>query len=75
MIIEIYQMPESELTEIRKRKNGHIDYIAFDVTDIDEACSEIKSAGFALIEKTPFFLSFWKIDVSILILSAPMESA
>ena len=53
-------MPESELTEIRKRKNGHIDYIAFDATDIDEAFSEIKSAGFALIEKAPFFLSFWK---------------
>ena len=43
MIIEIYQMPESELTEIRKRKNRHINYIAFDVTDIDEALSEIKS--------------------------------
>ena len=42
-------MPESELTEIKKRKNGHIDYIAFDVTDIDEAFIEIKSAGFALI--------------------------
>lgn len=60
MIIEIYQMPESELTEIRKRKSGHIDHIAFDVTDIDEAFSEIKSAGFALIEKAPVFLSFWK---------------
>ena len=60
MIIKIYQMPESELTMIRKRKNRHIDYIAFDVTDIDEAFGEIKSAGFALIEKAPFFLSFWK---------------
>ena len=60
MIIEIYQMPESELTEIRKRKNGHINYIAFDVTDIDEAFSEIKSADFALIEKAPFFFFLQK---------------
>ena len=60
MVIEIYQMPESELNEIRKRKNGHIDHIAFDVTDIDEAFSEMKSAGFTLIEKAPVFLCFWK---------------
>ena len=31
MIIELYQMPDAELKEIRERKNGHIDHIAFDV--------------------------------------------
>ncbi len=35
MIIEIYQMPPQELTEIRNRKAGNIDHIAFDVNDID----------------------------------------
>lgn len=36
MIIELYQMPEKELLEIRNRSNGHIDHIAFDVDDIEE---------------------------------------
>ena len=29
MILGIYQMPEKELTEIKNRKDGHIDHIAF----------------------------------------------
>ena len=60
MIIEIYQMPEKELAEIRSRKNGHIDHIAFDVTDIDHAFEELKSEGFAVVENAPVFLPFWK---------------
>lgn len=60
MIIEIYQMPESELAEVRNRKNGHIDHIAFDVADIEEAYDELKLAGFAIIEEAPVFLPFWK---------------
>ena len=35
MIIELYQMPESKLSEIKSRKDGHVDHIAFDVDDID----------------------------------------
>ena len=60
MIIEIYQMPESELTEIRSRKNGHIDHIAFDVTDIEEAFRELTNASFKIIETASVFLPFWK---------------
>ena len=60
MIIEIYQMPEKELAEIRSRKNGHIDHIAFDVANIDQAFEELKNEGFAVIENTPVFLPFWK---------------
>ena len=60
MVIEIYQMPESELDEIRERGNGHIDHIAFDVSDIDEAYNELKNASFHIIENAPVFLPFWK---------------
>jgi catechol 2,3-dioxygenase-like lactoylglutathione lyase family enzyme len=60
MILELYQMPENELKEIRERKNGHIDHIAFDVDDIDKTFEEIKTAGFSVIEEQPVFLSFWK---------------
>jgi lactoylglutathione lyase len=60
MIIELYQMPENELKEIRSRNNGHIDHIAFDVDDIDETFSVLKNNAFTIIEKEPVFLSFWK---------------
>ena len=59
MIIEIYQMPVAELQEIRNRKNGHIDHIAFDVPDIDEAFRELKNASFQIMEDAPVFLPFW----------------
>lgn len=60
IIIELYQMPESELAEISNRNNGHIDHIAFDVDDIDKTFSELKKACFDIIEEQPVFLSFWK---------------
>lgn len=60
VIMELYQMPESELAEIRSRKNGHIDHIAFDVVDIDETFKELKNAEFNIIEQAPVYLPFWK---------------
>lgn len=60
MIIELYQMPENELKEIRERKNGHIDHIAFDVDDIEKTFSELKQHNFSILEEGPVFLSFWK---------------
>ena len=60
MIIEIYQMPEKELTEIKNRKDGHVDHVAFDVDDIDTAFMELKNASFHVIEKEPVFLPFWE---------------
>jgi catechol 2,3-dioxygenase-like lactoylglutathione lyase family enzyme len=59
MIVELYQLPEPDLSEIRTRKNGHIDHVAFDVPDIDEAFTTIKQAGFNIIEPEPVFLQFW----------------
>jgi lactoylglutathione lyase len=53
MIIEIYQMPEKELAEIRSRKNGHIDHIAFDVTDIEAEMKRLKNEGFVLLNEKP----------------------
>ncbi len=60
MIIELYQMPEKELAEIRSPKNGHIDHIAFDVDDIDTTYQMLKNNGFSIIEQQPVFLAFWK---------------
>jgi lactoylglutathione lyase len=71
MIIELYQMPESELTGIRERKNGHIDHIAFDVDDIDETFSVLKNASFNIIEEQPVFLAFWKHGCRYFNISGP----
>ena len=60
MVIEIYQLPPDELEEIKKRKNGHIDHIAFDVPDIDVTFTELQNNSFYIIEEQPVFLPFWK---------------
>jgi catechol 2,3-dioxygenase-like lactoylglutathione lyase family enzyme len=59
MIIEIYQMPPAELEEIKLRKNGHIDHIAFDVDDIDLTFQILTTYGYLVIETAPVFLNFW----------------
>lgn len=71
IIIEIYQMPEKELAEIRNRKNGHIDHIAFDVFDIDEAFNELKKNSLPIIEDSPVFLPFWKNGCKYFIILGP----
>jgi catechol 2,3-dioxygenase-like lactoylglutathione lyase family enzyme len=59
MIIEIYELPAAELAEIKNRKNGHIDHIAFDVDDIDVTFSLLKRHGYHIVEEAPVFLDFW----------------
>lgn len=60
MVIELYQMPEPELAEIKARNNGHIDHIAFDVDDINSTFHELKANGFLVLEEEPVSLAFWK---------------
>ena len=60
IIIEIYQMPESELAEIHQRRDGHVDHIAFDVADIDLTFDTLKKSNFTILEEAPVFLPFWK---------------
>jgi lactoylglutathione lyase len=60
MVIELYQMPEPDLKEIKARANGHIDHIAFDVDDIYSTFDELKANGFLVLEEEPVSLSFWK---------------
>jgi catechol 2,3-dioxygenase-like lactoylglutathione lyase family enzyme len=59
MILELYQLPEAQLQEIRNRKDGHIDHIAFDVDSIYETFAALKSEDFTIIEDAPVFLPFW----------------
>lgn len=58
--IELYEMPEPDNSEVRSRKNGHIDHIAFDVADIDQTYETLKTLGFNPIEPAPVKLDFWE---------------
>jgi lactoylglutathione lyase len=60
VIVELYQMPDKQLAEIKQRKNGHVDHFAIDVSDVDLAFDTLKKAGFEILESTPTFLPFWK---------------
>jgi len=60
IIMELYQFPEKGLKEIRERKNGHVDHIAFDVRDIDQTFAELKREAFQILEPAPVFLPFWE---------------
>jgi len=60
IIIELYQMPQKQLQDIKTRKDGHVDHIAFDVDDIDATFNTLKQASFTVLEDAPVFLSFWK---------------
>jgi catechol 2,3-dioxygenase-like lactoylglutathione lyase family enzyme len=71
IIPELYQMPEADLNEIRKRKNGHIDHIAFDVNNIDETFEYLKNNAFDLIEESPVFLPFWSSGCKYLYITGP----
>ncbi|HJZ39804.1 MAG TPA: VOC family protein [Bacteroidales bacterium] len=59
VVIELYQVTEKEREEIRSRKDGHVDHIAFDVADVEKAFQELKAAGFELVNEKPVFLNFW----------------
>lgn len=59
IIIELYQMPQKHLKEIKNRKDGHVDHIAFDVDDIDTSFNALKQASFTILEEAPEYLPFW----------------
>lgn len=58
-IIELYQMPPTELEKIRQRSDGHIDHLAFDVDDVDATFQLLKAEGYKVLEDAPVFLAFW----------------
>jgi hypothetical protein len=53
-------LPENDLVEIRNRKDGHIDHVTFDVSDVDKAFLTLKEASFDIVEEQPVFLPFWE---------------
>ncbi|MBN0987661.1 VOC family protein [Amphritea pacifica] len=60
VIIELYQLPQSQLEEIENRRDGSVDHIAFSVSNIQAAFDEMKAAGEDIIEAAPIHLDFWQ---------------
>jgi catechol 2,3-dioxygenase-like lactoylglutathione lyase family enzyme len=60
MVIELYLLPQDERAEIGRRHDGHIDHIAFSVSDIDQAFADIRAAGFETLQAAPITLPFWR---------------
>ncbi|MCG2618032.1 hypothetical protein LZZ85_27260 [Terrimonas sp. NA20] len=67
IMIELYQLPASPIIEIREREDGHIDHIAFDVENIDEAFSQFSVARIPVMEEQPLFLNFGLTDANTFI--------
>ena len=50
-----------ETDEMQKKRNdGYIDHIAFDIRNINDAYHDVEAAGFSLIEERPIELPFWE---------------
>ena len=60
IVMELYELPPHAINNIKNRKDGHIDHVAFNVTDIDNTFVTLKRAGYTILEETPTFLQFWK---------------
>ena len=71
IVIELYQLPPQPLADIKVRKDGHIDHIAFDVPDVDQAMMTLKQNGFDVVEDSPVKLNFWKNGVKFFFITGP----
>ena len=70
--IELYQLGQEDLQEIAKRADGHIDHVALNVLDIEQAYAEIKAAGLEILEdNAPVFLPFWEHGVKYFTVRGP----
>jgi len=70
--IELYQLGQEDLQEIAKRADGHIDHVALNVLDIEQAYAEIKAAGLEILEdNAPVYLPFWEHGVKYFTVRGP----
>ena len=72
LTIELYQLEQEERQEIARRADGHLDHIALDVMDIEQAYQEIRTAGLEILEEpAPVFLPFWEKGVKFFTIRGP----
>lgn len=72
LTIELYQLEQEVRQLIAKRTDGHIDHIALDVEDIEQAYTEICTAGLEILETdAPVYLPFWDHGVKFFTIRGP----
>lgn len=72
LTFELYQLGQEERQAISKRTDGHIDHIALDVMDIEQAYIEICAAGLEVLEDAaPVYLPFWDHGVKYFTIRGP----
>jgi catechol 2,3-dioxygenase-like lactoylglutathione lyase family enzyme len=72
LTLELYQLEHDARQEIAGRTDGHIDHIALDVLDIEQAYQDIQAAGLAILEENaPVFLPFWEHGVRFFTIRGP----
>jgi lactoylglutathione lyase len=72
LTLELYQLEKEERQMIANRTDGHIDHIALDVMDIEQAYTEICAAGLEVLEEdAPVFLPFWDQGVKFFTIRGP----
>ncbi len=72
LTLELYQLEREERQAIAKRVDGHIDHLALDVIDIEQALTEIRAAGLEILEDdAPIFLPFWDHGVKFFTIRGP----
>ncbi|MGB2866940.1 MAG: VOC family protein [Bacteroidota bacterium] len=72
LTLELYQLGPEPTKEVAARADGHVDHVALNVIDIDEAFKELKGAGLKIVEAdAPVFLPFWKRGVKFFTVRGP----
>lgn len=69
--IELYQLFGEELEKIKKRVDGHIDHIALDVLDVDQAFNELQQANYNIDETLPSYIDFGDFEVRFFNVKGP----
>jgi lactoylglutathione lyase len=71
--VEMYQLLGKDLEEIKSRKQGHIDHVAFDVDDINAVWEKISKLGIKSVEGSIQSLPFWEKGVKYFTILGPDE--
>lgn len=71
IVLELYQMPATELEIIRQRHAGRIDHIAFDVDDAEATFHLLKDAGYNVLEEAPVLMAFWDNGCKYFFITGP----
>jgi lactoylglutathione lyase len=72
LTLELYQLEPEERQAIAQRTDGHIDHLALDVLDIEQAYKEIRTTGLEVLEDdAPVFLPFWDHGVRFFTIRGP----